>query len=156
MANWLPYALDFSQGYPQYNPGENTAIDILKRGDNDATLVISADPGAQFPKPSVQKMLEHPLIVINPDMNCISRLGDVVFPTQWSGIECEGTVYRMDHVPITLRKVVEPPSGTLDDEQILKKIIDEVKLIKSKRAGKTAERMPRKTKCTSKKAQVTK
>ena len=44
-------------------------------------------------------------------MNAISRLGDVVFPTQWCGIEYEGTAYRMDHVPIMLRKVVEPPQG---------------------------------------------
>ena len=77
-----PYALDFSQGYPQYNPGEFTAVDLLKRGDTDATLVISADPGAHFPKPAVQSMMKHPLITINPDWNAISRLGDVVFPTR--------------------------------------------------------------------------
>ncbi len=131
-----PYAIDFSQGYPQYNPGENTTVDLLKRGDNDATLVISADPGAHFPKATVQKMMEHPLIVINPDRNCISRLGDVIIPTQWCGIEYEGTAYRMDHVPITLRKVVEPPSEILNDEQILRRITDEVRLIKSKKANK--------------------
>jgi hypothetical protein len=28
-------------------------------------------------------MMKHPLITINPDMNAISRLGDVVFPAQW-------------------------------------------------------------------------
>jgi formylmethanofuran dehydrogenase subunit B len=128
-----PYALDFSQGYPQYNPGENTTIDLLKRGDNDATLVISADPGAHFPKPAVENLLKHPLIVINPDMNCISRLGDVIIPVQWSGIEYGGTAYRMDHVPIMLRKVVEPPVGILNDVQILKRILEEVKLIKAKK-----------------------
>ena len=106
-----PYAIDFSQGYPQFNPGEFTTIDLLRRGDNDATLVISADPGAHFPKSAVQNIMKHPLITINPDMNAISRLGDVVFPTQWCGIEYEGTAYRMDHVPIMLRKVVEPPPG---------------------------------------------
>ncbi len=132
-----PYAIDFSQGYPQYNPGENTAVDLLKRGDNDATLVIGGDPGAHFPMPSIQKMMKHPLIVINPDMNCISRLGDIVIPTQWCGIEYEGTAYRMDQVPIRLRKVVEPPQGILNDEQILTRILDEIRLIKSERAGKT-------------------
>ena len=127
-----PYALDFSQGYPQYNPGEFTTIDLLRRGDNDATLVISADPGAHFPKAAVQNMMKHPLITINPDMNAISRLGDVVFPTQWCGIECEGTAYRMDHVPIMLRKVVEPPKGILNDEELLKRILAEVRVIKGK------------------------
>ncbi len=126
-----PYAIDFSQGYPQYNPGEFTAIDLLKRGDNDATLVISSDPGAHFPKPAVQNMVKHPLIVIDPHMNCTSMLGDVVFPTQWCGIEYEGTAYRMDHVPIMLRKVVDPPKGILNDEQILTKILKEVRKIKA-------------------------
>jgi formylmethanofuran dehydrogenase subunit B len=126
-----PYALDFSQGYPQYNPGEFTTIDLLRRNDNDATLVISADPGAHFPKAAVQNMMKHPLITINPDMNAISRLGDVVFPTQWCGIEYEGTAYRMDHVPIMLRKVVEPPAGILNDEELLTKILAEVRAIKA-------------------------
>ena len=66
-------------------------------------------------------------------MNAISRLGDVVFPTQWCGIEYEGTAYRMDHVPIMLRKVVEPPKGILNDEQLLPKILDEVRAIKAKK-----------------------
>ena len=129
-----PYALDFSQGYPQYNPGEFTAIDLLKRGENDATLVISADPGAHFPKPAMQNMMKHPIITINPDMNCISRLGDVVFPTQWCGIEYEGTAYRMDHVPIMLRKVVEPPPGVPNDEELLQMILKEVRAIKAQKA----------------------
>ncbi len=127
-----PYALDFSQGYPQYNPGEFTAIDLLRRGDIDAALVISSDPGAHFPKAAVQNLMKHPLITINPDMNAISRLGDVVFPTQWCGIEYEGTAYRMDHVPIMLRKVVEPPEGVPNDEELLRKILAEVRSIKAK------------------------
>jgi formylmethanofuran dehydrogenase subunit B len=127
-----PYAIDFSQGYPQYNPGEFTSIDLLRRGDIDATLVISSDPGANFPKSAMQNMVKHPLITINPDMNAISRLGDVVFPTQWCGIEYEGSAYRMDHVPIMLRKVVEPPPGILNDEELLKRILDEVRVIKAK------------------------
>ncbi len=56
-----PYALDFSQGYPQYNPGEFTAIDLLRRGDNDATLVISSDPGCALSKGSNAKYDEAPL-----------------------------------------------------------------------------------------------
>ncbi len=135
-----PYALDFSQGYPQYNPGEFTTIDLLRRGDNDATLVISSDPGAHFPKTAMQNMMKHPIITINPDMNAISRLGDVVFPTQWCGIEYEGTAYRMDHVPIMLRKVVEAPKGILNDEQLLKRILDEVRAIKAKNTGEEPKR----------------
>ena len=110
---------------------------MLKHGDNDATLVIGSDPGAHFPKPSMQKMMKHLLIVINPDMNCTSKIGDVLFPTQWCGIEYQGTAYRMDHVPIMLRKIVEPPPGVLNDEQILRKILTEIRLIKAEKEKKS-------------------
>jgi formylmethanofuran dehydrogenase subunit B len=154
-ATGYPYAIDFSQGYPQYNPGEFSTIDLLKRGDNDATLVIGSDPGAHFPKPSMQKMMKHPLIVINPDMNCTSKVGDVLFPTQWCGIECEGTAYRMDHVPIMLRKIVEPPPGVLNDEQILKKILSEIRLIKSEKAANADKDSAAKINRASDKAKAT-
>jgi len=131
-----PFALDFSQGYPQYNPGEFTANDLLRRDDNDATLVISADPGAHFPKSSIKNMLKHPLITINPDWNAISRLGDVVFPAQWCGIEQAGTAYRMDSIAISLKKVVEAPKGVPADEEIVKRILDEVRIIKAQKAEK--------------------
>jgi formylmethanofuran dehydrogenase subunit B len=131
-----PFALDFSQGYPQYNPGEFTANDLLRRGDNDATLVISADPGAHFPKKSIQNMMKHPLITINPDWNAISRLGDVVFPAQWCGIEQAGTAYRMDSIAISLKKVVEAPKGVLPDEEIIRRILEKVRVIKAEKNKK--------------------
>jgi formylmethanofuran dehydrogenase subunit B len=129
-----PFAIDYSQGYAQYNPGEFTAIDLLRRGDNDATLVISSDPGAHFPKPAVKNMVKKPLIVIDPAMSCTAMLADVVLPTQWCGIESEGTAYRMDHVPIMLRKVVDAPEGILTDEQILTRLLTEVKAIRKQNA----------------------
>jgi formylmethanofuran dehydrogenase subunit B len=131
-----PFALDFSQGYPQYNPGEFTANDLLRRGDNDATLVISADPGAHFPKRSIQNMMKYPLITINPDWNAISRLGDVVFPAQWCGIEQAGTAYRMDSIPISLKKVVEAPKGVPSDEEIIRRILEKVRFIKAQKTQK--------------------
>ena len=38
-----------------------------------------------------------------------------------------------------LKKVVEPPKGVLSDEEILTKILKEVKKIKSKKTAKKAE-----------------
>ena len=61
-------------------------------------------------------------------------LGDVVFPAAFVGIEVEGTAYRMDHVPLPLKKVVEPPAGIYSDEEILKRILEEVRLIKAQKA----------------------
>ena len=84
-----PYGVDFSLGYPRYNPGETTCMDVLLREENDASLVIASDPGANFPKKAVANMVKHPLIVIDPHMNATSMLGDVVFPSAFVGIEVE-------------------------------------------------------------------
>jgi formylmethanofuran dehydrogenase subunit B len=128
------FGVDFSLGYPRYNPGETTSMDILLRGESDAALVIASDPGATFPKRAIQSLVKHPLIVIDPHMNATAMLGDVVFPSAFVGIEVEGTAYRMDNVPLPLKKVVEPPEGVLSDEELLKKILAEVRVIKSKQA----------------------
>jgi len=125
-----PYSVDYSLGYPRYNPGETTCTDVLLRGESEAMLVIAADPGSNFPKRAVQNMVKKPLIVIDPHMNATAMLGDVVIPSAFVGIEVEGTAYRMDHVPLPLKKVVEPPEGILSDEDILKRILEQVRLIK--------------------------
>lgn len=134
-----PFGVDFSLGYPRYNPGETTSMDILLRGESDAALVIAADPGATFPKRAVQNLVKHPLIVIDPHMNATAMLGDIVFPAAFVGIEVEGTAYRMDNVPLPLKKVVEPPEGVISDEELLKKILEEVRVVKSKQVEQKAE-----------------
>jgi formylmethanofuran dehydrogenase subunit B len=133
------FGVDFSLGYPRYNPGETTSMDVLLRGESDAALVIASDPGATFPKRAVQNLVKHPLIVIDPHMNATAMLADIVFPSAFVGIEVEGTAYRMDNVPLPLKKVVEPPEGVLSDEELLNKILEEVRVIKSKQTKKKVE-----------------
>ncbi len=134
-----PYGVDFSLGYPTYNPGETTCTDVLLRDELDASLVIAADPGSNFPKNAVKNMVKHPLIVIDPHLNATAMLGDIVFPAAFVGIEVDGTAYRMDHVPLPLHKVVEPPEGVLSDEEILKRILEEVRIIKSQKQQQKTE-----------------
>jgi formylmethanofuran dehydrogenase subunit B len=133
-----PYAVDFSLGYPRYNPGETSVVDVLLRKESDAALVVASDPVATFPKEAVKHLVENPLIVIDPHMNATAQMADVVIPSAFVGIEAGGTAYRMDHVPIPLKKVVDPPPGILPDEEILMGILTEVRKIK-KRSGKEAE-----------------
>jgi len=128
-----PFAVDFSQGYPQYNPGETSVIDILCRDEMDAALVIASDPVAHFPKGAARNLVKNPLIVIDPQTTPTSLMADVVFPSAFVGIEAEGTAYRMDHVPLPLKKIVEPPSNCLPDVEILQRILHEVRKLRNKR-----------------------
>ena len=128
-----PYAVDFSLGYPRYNPGETSVVDILLRKESDAALVVASDPVSSFPRKAVEHLVKKPLIVVDPHMNVTALVGDVIFPSAIVGIEKAGTAYRMDHVPLPLKKVVEPPEGLLSDEEILRRILKEVRLIRSQK-----------------------
>jgi len=130
-----PYAVDFSQGFPRYNPGETSAVDILARGDLDAALIVASDPVPHFPKKAVENLVKNPLIVIDPQVTPTSFMADVVIPSAFVGIETGGTAYRMDHVPLPLKKVVEPPETCLPDEVILRRILKEVRRLKGRGAA---------------------
>ncbi|MBS7652130.1 formylmethanofuran dehydrogenase subunit B [Candidatus Bathyarchaeota archaeon] len=125
-----PFAIDFSHGYPIYAPGATSAVDILSRGESDAALIISSDPAANFPRRAVENLFKNPLIVIDPHRTVTSMRADVVIPSAFVGIECEGTAYRMDGVPIKMRGIAEPPKGVLPDEEILKGILTEIRRLK--------------------------
>jgi len=133
-----PYAVDFSLGYPQYNPGETSVVDILLRKESDAALIVASDPVANFPRKAVEHLVKNPLIVIDPHMNATAQMADVVFPSAFVGIEASGTAYRMDHVPLPLKKVVEPPRGVLPDEEILRRILSEVRKIRKRKQAEAS------------------
>jgi len=128
----FPYAVDFSLGYPRYNPGETSVMDVLLRKESDAALVVASDPAANFPRKAVEHLVENPLIVVDPHMNATAQLADVLLPSAFAGIETGGTAYRMDHVPLPLKKVVDPPRGVLPDEEILRRILSQVRKIKKR------------------------
>ena len=121
------YSIDFSRGYPRYNPGEFSSVDLLMRDEVDASLIVASDPGSNFPAASVKNLFKHPLIAIEPHKTPTSAFADVVLPAAIAGIECEGTAYRMDRVPLRLRKVREPPGESLSDKEILERLIEKVK-----------------------------
>ncbi len=121
-----PYALEFTRGYPRYNPGEASATDLLMRGWCDALFVIASDPGAHFPQKAVERMAEIPVVCVDPEWTPTAELSDVYVPVAIAGVEVEGTAYRMDSVPLKLRKVVEPPEGVLSDVEFLEMVIEKV------------------------------
>lgn len=125
-----PFAVDMSRGYPRYNPGEYTGVDVLARGEADAALVMGSDPASTFPVGAVKNLAKIPVITLERKPTPTSMLSRVVIPVAVSGVESEGTAYRMDVVPIKMRKVIEPPIGIFNDKKILEDIIKIVKPLK--------------------------
>jgi len=125
-----PYAVDFSRGYPRYNPGEYTSVDLLAGGEADAAFILASDPAAHFPADAAKHLARIPVVTLDQKVNMTTMLSKVVIPVATAGVEAEGTAYRMDGVPIRLRKVVEPHEGVLPDSEVLQMITDRVRALK--------------------------
>ncbi|KKM09028.1 formylmethanofuran dehydrogenase [Clostridiales bacterium PH28_bin88] len=120
-----PFAVNFSRGTPRYNPGEFTAVDLLARGEADAALVVASDPAAHFPAAAARHLQRIPTIAIEPHPTITTRLASVVIPCAVSGVSAAGTAYRMDGVPLRVKKVIPCPDPS--DAEILASIREEVR-----------------------------
>jgi formylmethanofuran dehydrogenase subunit B len=128
---WLtvyPFGVNFSLGYPRFNPGEYTVVDVLSRNEADAALIIASDPVASLPRKAVQRLREVPTIALDTHESETTRIARVAFTTATAGISVEGTAYRMDNVPLHLSNVL--PSPYPSDEQVLGRILARVKELK--------------------------
>jgi len=135
-----PFGVNFSRGYPRFNPGEFTTVDTLSNGDADAAMIIASDPGSNFPKKAIEHLKNIPVIVLDTKSTDTTKLAHVAFKTATYGINTGGTVYRMDDVSIPLRPAFESPFP--DDETILKAIkkrVHELILKKNHSGGASGE-----------------
>jgi formylmethanofuran dehydrogenase subunit B len=115
-----PFGVNLCRGYPRYNPGEFSTVDLLVRGDVDAALILGADPGATMPQPAIDHLRRIPTIVLDPKVTHTSRLARVHITTAVTGISATGTVYRMDEIPLPLRPALKSPYPT--DEEVIRRI----------------------------------
>jgi formylmethanofuran dehydrogenase subunit B len=120
----FPFGVNLSRGYPRFNPGEFSTVDLLVRGDVDAALILGADPGATMPQPGIDHLARIPTIVLDPKVTHTSRLAKVHITTAATGISAPGTAYRMDEVPMPLRPALKSPYPT--DEEVVRRIREAV------------------------------
>jgi len=120
-----PFGVNLSRGYPRFNPGEFTSVDLLGRAAADAALIIAADPGANFPQRAIEHLRRIPTIVLDPKPTHTAAHARVAITTATYGISTAGTVYRMDDVSITLRPAL--PSPYPSDEEVLTRIKERVR-----------------------------
>ncbi len=121
-----PFGISFNRGYPRYNPGEFSTVDVLVRGDTDCAFIIGADPGATMPQPAIDHLARVPTIVLDPHITHTSRLARVHITTAPAGISAPGTAYRMDEIPMPLRPALESPYPT--DQEVVRRINEAIAL----------------------------
>jgi formylmethanofuran dehydrogenase subunit B len=115
-----PFGVNLCRGYPRFNPGEFSTVDLLLREENDAALILGADPGATMPQPAIDHLARIPTIVLDPKVTHTSRISRVHITTAATGISAPGTVYRMDEIPLPLRPALKSPYPT--DEEVVRRI----------------------------------
>lgn len=120
-----PYAVDFAHGVAYFNPGETSAIDMLARKEVDACVIIGSDPGAHFPRVCNEHLATIPTIVIDPFPIMSTAVATIHIPVAETGVDAEGTAYRMDAVPLWVKKVMEPTQP--NDSEVLQRIYDAIR-----------------------------
>lgn len=129
----FPFGLDFARGYPRYNPGEYTAVDVLREKDVDAAFILSADLVSHFPAACSEYLAKIPVACIDIAPCPTTMISDVVLPGVIDAMECDGTFYRLDDVPIYFQPFTSSPfSFTESNVDTMNQIFERVKRIKGK------------------------
>jgi formylmethanofuran dehydrogenase subunit B len=98
-----PFAVDFSAGYPRYNPGETSGPERLARREVDAAVLIGSEAVQDFSDKALSHLCSIPVIRLDsPGTRCPVPT-EVSFTTAVYGLHRPGTAYRMDEVAIPLR-----------------------------------------------------
>lgn len=128
-----PFGLDFMRGYPRYNPGEFTAVDVLREKEIDAAFVMCADLLNLIPADCSAYLAETPLVCLDLSPSLTTIVSDVVLPSVIDAIECEGTFYRLDDLAVHFNSYMSSPfKFTRSNEDTLKQLFMKIKERKSK------------------------
>ncbi|MDD2340032.1 MAG: formylmethanofuran dehydrogenase subunit B [Methanosarcina sp.] len=123
-----PFGLDFARGYPRYNPGEFTTVDLLREKDVDAVFVMCADLLNQIPADCAAYLAEIPLICLDIVSCPTTVASDVVLPGIIDAMECDGTFYRLDDLPVHFEPFTTSPfEFTKSNEDTLKQLFKKIK-----------------------------
>ena len=119
-----PSAVSFARGHPRAQPGEFSAADVLERGDADAALIVGFDALGQLSPRAAAHLRGIPTIVVSPRATETAAVARVAFGTAAAGVYREGTIHRMDGVPVPLRAPLA--SSRAGDREVLAAIAQRV------------------------------
>jgi formylmethanofuran dehydrogenase subunit B len=119
-----PFSVNLARGYPRYNPGEFSAHAMLERQEVDACLLVGSEGVSRFSEKAVNYLRRIPTIVLDyPTVESLI-VPTIGFTTAVYGVHRPGTVYRMDGVPIPLRKVLTTKYPS--DCELLTRLADQI------------------------------
>ncbi|MFI5384401.1 MAG: formylmethanofuran dehydrogenase subunit B, partial [Methanosarcina thermophila] len=123
-----PFGLDFTRGHPRYNPGEFTAVDVLRERDVDAAFVMCADLVCHIPADCASYLAKIPMVCLDIAPCPTTAASDVVLPGVIDAMECDGTFYRLDDVAVHFEPFTSSPfEFTKSNEDTLKQLFEKIK-----------------------------
>ncbi len=118
--NSSSFSVNLGRGYPRFNPGEFSIEGVLEREEVDACVIVGSETLAQLSPAALAHLRSIPSIILDyPAVDSIVPPA-VHFTTAIYGMHRAGTAYRMDEIPIPLRKIL--PSEYPSDDEVLVEI----------------------------------
>jgi formylmethanofuran dehydrogenase subunit B len=120
---WLagaPANVAFQEGAAQYNGGEYSAEELLRRGRPDAAVVVGSWNRSGLSSQARERLERIPTIQIGGEVSDVA----VHFPAA-TWLETKGTVFRMDGVPLPIDPVIQSRMPTA--EEILERLLSQVR-----------------------------
>jgi formylmethanofuran dehydrogenase subunit B len=116
----FPFAVNFANGSPQYDPVAFSANHLLENGKVDTAVLVGSELTRDL-SPEAQDVLGRlPTISLSSPIAELTISSIVQVTTAIYGIHAAGTAYRMDGVPVPLRRMLPSPYPT--DEEALTEI----------------------------------
>jgi len=121
----FPFSVNLARGFPRYGPGEYSANDLLERGEVDVCVLVGGDGLTNMSARALERLRSIPTILLHHSDASLDWEPTVVLRTGRYGIDLPGTAYRMDEVPIPLRRVLN--SQLPSDGEVLSAILERLK-----------------------------
>ncbi len=123
-----PCGVNFSAGFPQYDANSYSADQLLARREVDALLIIGSESIEYLSSAASDRLGELPVVLLEARQD-VSKLGSSIagsvrIPVAQPDLHSEGTVFRMDGVPLPLRPVIGSPLQS--ESEILAAIMERV------------------------------
>ena len=119
-----PFGVNLCRGYPRFNPGEFSTVDLLIRGDMRRGAGPRRRPGRDDAAAGHRPPGPHPDHRAGPQGDAHQPAGPRPHHHGGHGHQRPGTVYRMDEIPLPLRPALKSPYPT--DEEVIRRIYQAV------------------------------
>ena len=104
---------------------------MLRERDVDAAFVMSADLVSHFPATCAEYLKEIPMACLDIAPCPTTLASDVVLPGVIDAMECDGTFYRLDDVPVYFQPFTKSPFGfTQSNEDTMKQLFERIKRLR--------------------------